>query len=67
MFKKILTVGALVAVSTTSAFAVGPDFSQITAGIDFNTAQTAVIGVGVALAGLYIAIAGTRGVLRMIR
>lgn len=64
--KKFLTLTTL---SLFSGFtmAAGPDFSAMTTGIDFSTAITAVIAVGTALAGLYIAIAGAKGVLRMIR
>ena len=68
MFKKALTTMAIIAISSTPAFAAtAPDFSQMTSGVDFSTAQAAVIAIGVAIAGLYIAIAGARGVLRMIR
>lgn len=63
---KLGLVVALLATSSAS-FAAGPDFSQISAGIDFSTAITAIVGVATALAGMYIAIAGGRAILRMIK
>lgn len=63
--KASIVTGALLMGST--AFAAGPDFSSLTAGVDFSSAVTAVISIGVALAGLYIAISGSKAVLRMIR
>ncbi|MEG9490855.1 hypothetical protein [Mannheimia indoligenes] len=63
--KKLAVIGATVALSSVANAA--PDFSSLTTGVDFSTAVTAIIAVGVAAAGLNVAIAGVRGVLRMIR
>lgn len=63
--KASIVTGALLMGST--AFAAALDFSSLTAGVDFSSAVTVVISIGVALAGLYIAIAGSKAVLRMIR
>ncbi|OOF73017.1 hypothetical protein BKG99_11775 [Rodentibacter caecimuris] len=49
----------------SSAFAAGPDFSQL-ANVDFGTAIAAVIAIAAAIAGIRIAVAGSRAVLRMI-
>lgn len=63
--KKLSVIGALIASSSVANAA--PDFSAMTTGVDFSTATTAIIAVGVAAAGMGVAIAGVRAVLRMIR
>ncbi|AGQ37746.1 TPA: hypothetical protein PWY77_002413 [Mannheimia haemolytica] len=65
--KKLAVTGAVVVASSSVAYAAGPDFSAMTTGVDFSTASTAIIAVGVAAAGMSVAIAGVRAVLRMIR
>ncbi len=49
------------------AFAAGPDFSTLTAAVDFSSAVTAVMAVGAAVAIVYIAMRGVRAVLSAIR
>lgn len=73
MFSKIKksAVQATVMVSTfalaNSANAAGADFSALTNGVDFGSATTAVITIAAAIASVYVAIAGARAVLRMIK
>lgn len=64
LLKKV-SLGSLAFVSASS-FA-NTDYSTITAGINFETAAAAIVGAGAAIAVVYIAIAGTRGVLRMLK
>ncbi|MGX2970457.1 hypothetical protein ACWIVY_09305 [Ursidibacter sp. B-7004-1] len=61
--------GVAVGVLSLSSLALADaaNFSSIGAGLDFGTAVTAVIAVAAAIAGLYGAVAGARGVLRMIK
>ncbi|MBF0751057.1 MULTISPECIES: major capsid protein [unclassified Pasteurella] len=61
--KSLVVLGTLLVGST--AFAV--DFSQMTSSVDFSSAVTAVLSIGGALAGVHLAIAGARAVLRMIK
>lgn len=58
---------ATAAVAAPAAFAAGPDFSTLTASIDFSTAVTAILGIGAALAIAYIAMKGVRLVLGALR
>lgn len=69
-FKSKMLVALSVATMAGFSFAntaSTPDFSQIVSGISFTTAIGAIIAVGTALAGMNVAIAGVRGVLRMIK
>ncbi|OOF58376.1 hypothetical protein [Rodentibacter myodis] len=61
--KLTILVGALSIGST--AFAAGADFSQLS-NVDFGTAVAAVIAIAAAIAGIRVAVAGSRAVLRMI-
>ncbi|QPB42572.1 hypothetical protein [Rodentibacter haemolyticus] len=61
--KLAVLVGAL-SVGTT-AFAAGPDFSQL-GSVEFGTAVTAVIAIAASIAAIRVAVAGSRAVLRMI-
>lgn len=65
-FRRVAGVAAVALVSAP-VFAAGPDFSSLTASVDFGTAVTAVISVGAAVALVYIAIRGVRAVLSAIR
>lgn len=65
MFKKMTVAFAGLTLAGVSNAAV--DFSQITTGVNFESASTAVVAVGVGISAVYIAIAGTRAVLRMIK
>lgn len=59
-----LAVSAMAMVSMAQAQV---DFSTMTNGITFDSAVTAVLAIGTALGAVYVAIAGARAVLRMIR
>ncbi|MDO9950820.1 hypothetical protein Q7404_10295 [Glaesserella parasuis] len=63
--QKLLVLAGALSLSSVSMAAA--DYSQIGAGLSFESAVTAIIAVAVALAGLYGAVAGARGVLRMIK
>jgi hypothetical protein len=56
-----------VAAASGSAFAVGPDLSQLTGSIDVGTTVTAVLAVASSIAVLFLAIRGAKTVLSMIR
>lgn len=65
LFARLAIISA--AATTGSAFAVGPDLSQLTGGIDIGTTVTAVLAVAGSLAVLFMAIRGAKTVLGMIR
>lgn len=66
MFKKTLSViGASTLLASTAHAAA--DYSSLTQGVDFGSAVTAVVAIAAAIAGVYVAIAGSRAVLRMIK
>jgi hypothetical protein len=50
-----------------NAMAAAPDFSSLTAAVDYSTAITAVLLVAAGLAGVYIVIAGIRLILPMLK
>lgn len=60
-------VVAGVASAGSSAFAVGPDLSTLTAAIDFGTVTTAVLGAAAALIVVYIAWKGAKMVISAVR
>jgi hypothetical protein len=62
MLKKV--AGVLVSVAPLSAFAAAPDFSALTAGIDFSTASAAVLAGFVLLAGFGLTIKGGKVIMR---
>lgn len=61
MLKKI--GGVLVAMAPMSAFAVPPDFTALTSGIDLSTVQAAVLTSLVALLGLYLVMGGGKTII----
>lgn len=64
----ILSLFALAfSLTGTSAHAVGPDLSTLTAAVDFSTVTTAVLGVAAALIVVYIAWKGAKMVLAAVR
>lgn len=63
---RVAAVGAAV-IAAPAAFAAGPDFSTLTASIDFSTATTAILAIGAALAIAYIAVKGVCLVLGALR
>lgn len=66
-FVNKVALGTTAFLLASTAFATGPDFSQLSSGVDFSSAVAAVVAIGVAVAGLRIAKAGVRSVLGMIR
>lgn len=59
--------GFALTVATGSAFAVGPDFSSLTAAVDFSTVGTAILAVGALLAVPLVIRKGARMVLSAIK
>ncbi|WP_243217584.1 hypothetical protein [Methylobacter sp. S3L5C] len=59
--------GAVLAVSSVSAFAVGPDFSTLTAAVDFSTVGTAVLAIAALLALPLVIKKGAKMVLSAIK
>ncbi|UZR30724.1 hypothetical protein [Methylococcus mesophilus] len=62
----VTATGTGLAAANDLVFAAGPDFTTLTTGIDFGTAATAIMAVGVAVAAALIALRGTRMVLSAI-
>ncbi len=52
-----------------SAFAAGssPDYSALTAAIDFSAVNTAVLAAGGLLMGVYVVIKGVKTIIRMVK
>jgi len=65
MFKKFGKVA--VALAPASAFAAGPDMSNLTTAVDFGTVTTAVLAVAAALIVVYIAWKGAKLVVGAVR
>lgn len=59
--------GAILAASSVSAFAVGPDFSALTAAVDFSTVGPAVLAIAALLAVPLVIRKGAKMVLAAIR
>jgi len=55
------------AVFSASASAAGVDFSSLTTAVDFSTAITAIVAIGAALAGAYVAFKGVKIVVTALR
>lgn len=69
MLKKVkgVVVGVATGVSALPAFAAGPDFSTLTASVDFSTAIAAILLVMAGLAGVYIVMKGGSLILSKLR
>lgn len=65
--KKNLVLVALLSAMATNAFAVAPDFTTLTAAVDFSTVVTGVMAVAVAIVGVYLAARGARMLLAFVR
>jgi len=65
---KNLALVAIAALATVqqAAFAVGPDFSDLTGAVDFSTVGTAILAIGALLAVPSVVKRGTKIVLGMI-
>lgn len=66
---KSLFAVAVIAAATAApqAFAVGPDYSTITAGVDWASAITGILAVAALLVGVYGAVKGARILIGMVR
>ena len=62
--KKLLV--AVLGLLPLSVFAVGPDFTALTAGVDFGTLVAAVMAVAVLSVGFVVAKGGAAGIVRFI-
>ena len=49
------------------AMAAGPDFTALTDAVDFGTVTTAILAIAALVAGVYVAISGTKKVIAAIR
>lgn len=67
--KKLVAGVAIAAVSGSAAFAQAtpPDFSTLTSAVDYSTVTAAVMTIAAGLVGVYLAMAGARLVLSMLR
>lgn len=61
----VLLLSLLVLVGAP-AFAAGPDFTTLTAGVDFGTVISATMAVAVLSVGFVLAKAGAAGIVRFI-
>ena len=66
--KKLIFVGSLVAIAAANAQAAGgPDLTALTSSVDMSTTVAAILAIAATLAGLFVAIRGSKTVLGMIR
>ena len=67
MKKNVLVLLAgLLALVGAPAFAAGPDFTALTAGVDFGTVIAATMAVAVLSVGFVLAKSGAAGIVRFI-
>lgn len=64
---KVVAGSALVLAAGSAMAAGGPDYSQMTSGLDWASAITGALGLGALLMALYGAIRGAKILLGMIR
>lgn len=68
--KKLALAATALAVMGGTAFAqetTPPDFSTLTGAVDYSTVITAIMTIAAGLVGVYLAMAGARLVLSMLR
>jgi hypothetical protein len=53
--------------ASSAAFAAGPDLSTLSAAVDFGTVITAVLAVGAAIVGVYLAWKGVKIVIGAVK
>lgn len=64
----VVALGSLMAAAGSGlAAAAGPDFSTITAGVDWTSVVTGVLAVAALVAAVYVAVRGAKMLLSMIR
>ena len=70
MLKKLFVRVGLPAgfgLAANSAFAVGPDFSTLTAGVDFSTVGPALLSIAVLISGVYVIWKGAKLILGAVK
>jgi hypothetical protein len=69
MIKKciLLFFTSLLALASGLTYAVPPDFTSLTAAVDFSTVQSAIMTIFAALATVYILILGGRMILSRVK
>jgi len=70
--RKMLNVVLLMALTaigflSSQAFAVGPDFTTLTTGVDFSTIGPALLLIAVAISGVYVIWKGAKMILSAIK
>ena len=63
---KVVAAGASI-VAAGAANAAGPDFSSLTSALDLSTTITAVMAIGLQMFTLYVAIKGTKILIRELK
>lgn len=64
---RVVTAALASALVAQAAFAAGPDYTTITAGIDWASVITGILAVAGLLVGLYGAVKGARILIGMVR
>lgn len=64
---RVVTASLAAALVSQTAFAAGPDYSVITAGIDWASVIVGILAVAGLLVGLYGAVKGARILIGMVR
>lgn len=64
---KVVGVAGGLVVSTSSAFAVGPDLTPLTSAVDFGTVTIAVLSIAGMLAVVFVAVKGAQIGLAMLK
>ncbi|WP_368648910.1 hypothetical protein ABRY95_04750 [Castellaniella ginsengisoli] len=65
--RALVAIGGVAAAPFAMAQATPPDFSTLTASIDFSTVIAGVMSVAAVMVGVYVAIKGAKIVLQMVR
>lgn len=63
----VAAVSVVAVASAGTAAAAGPDFTPITAGVDWASVITGILAVAALAAGVYVAVRGSKMLLGMIR
>ncbi|EIM1059080.1 hypothetical protein LMQ56_004480 [Salmonella enterica] len=65
--KILIAPVVLTALSVSSAFAAGPDYTTLTDGVDWTTTIAAVMAIGAGAMALILAMVGLRKVIQTVR
>ena len=63
----LAALASLIAAPALAAGATGPDYSTLTAAVDFGTTITAILAIGALAVGIALVVVGIKKILRMIR